>query len=428
MGVEKTTGVKPGLYWGWYVIAGAFLIMAINYGARYCFGIFIKPLAAEYQWSRSVISLAATLLVVTYGIGGILTGRLLDKMAPRKMMTIGAAAFGAGLILTSFITTPWQFYLVYGILCGFGASCFGVVVCNSSVGKWFVRKRGVAIGIASIGIGLGTMILAPIDGYIVKEYGWRMGFIFLGVIVLVIGISMAQLFMGKTCPEDYGMLPDGETTSCSGPAEGYPLQPLPLQGSLRPVLADSRFWIMALAYSLAVTAEMMAFMHQVAYAIDNQIEKVAAASSVGFVGVASILGRFFFGWLSDRIRDAKYAACLGFIFMAVGIFVLMHARTPAVLFLYAMLFGFGYGSMSTMMPFLLADRFGRHVLGSSYGMLTFFVGIGGGVGPLLGGIIYDRLGSYSFAWKLDIAVLVSVTFLILLLKPREDRAVTLQQL
>ena len=247
------------------------------------------------------------------------------------------------------------------------------------------------------------------------------------MIVLGFGISIAQLFMGKTCPEDYGMLPDGETSSSLGLPQECPVQAPPKLNSLRPVLADSRFWIMALSYSLAVTAEMMAFMHQVAYATDNQIEKVAAASSVGLVGVASILGRFFFGWLSDRIRDAKYAACLGFIFMAVGICVLMHTRTAAVLFVYAMLFGFGYGSMSPMMPFLLADRFGRQVLASSYGMLAFFAGIGGGVGPLLGGIIYDRLGSYNFAWKLDIAILVAVTFLILLLKPRENRTATLHQ-
>lgn len=419
----KAIGIKSERNWGWYVVAGAFLLMSINYGARYCFGIFIKPLSMEYQWSRSVISFAASLMIVTYGVGGIFTGRLLDIMAPRRMMMIGAVAVATGFILTAFITTPWQFYLLYGLLCGAGASCFGVVVCNSSVGKWFVKKRGLAIGIASIGIGFGTMVLAPVAGYIVNEYGWRMGFVFLGVMVFIIGISISQLFMGKTCPEDYGMLPDGATTKNIASAEGCaPPPPPPVRGSLRPVLADSRFWILAFCYSLAVVVEMMAFMHQVAYAIDNQIEKMAAAASVGLVGIASILGRFFFGWLSDRIRDAKYSACLGFIFMALGIFVLMYARTPAVLFLYAALFGFGYGSLAPMMPFLLADRFGRHVLGASYGMLTFFVGIGGGIGPLLGGFIYDRLGSYNYAWKLDIAVLVAVTFLILLVKPREEKS------
>ena len=406
------------IYWGWYVVGGAFIIMAINYGARYCFGIFIKPMSLEYQWSRSVISFAASLMIVTYGVGGILTGRILDRMAPRHMMTLGAVVVGLGFILTAFIRTPWQFYLTYGILCGLGSSCFGVVVCNSSVGKWFVKKRGLTIGIASIGIGFGTMVLAPLAGYIVKVYGWRSGFIFLGVMVFIVGISASQLFMGRTNPEDYGLKPDGEASLENGVPDAEVAQIHPVPGSLRTVIRDSRFWVLALCYSFAVIAEMSAFMHQVAYATDNHIEKVAAASSVGVVGVASILGRFFFGWLNDRISDAKYSASLGFAFMALGMIILLWVDSPAMLLIYSILFGFGYGSMAPTMPYLLAHRFGRRVLGASYGLLTFFVGIGGGIGPLLAGHIYDRFGSYVYAWQLNIAILVVVTFAILRLKPR----------
>jgi MFS family permease len=193
-----------------------------------------------------------------------------------------------------------------------------------------------------------------------------------------------------------------------------------VEGSLRPVLADLRFWILASAFGLAITVVTMAFVHQVAYAIDNEINNVAAAASVGLVGVASILGRFFFGWLSDQLRDAKYSASLGFLFMAVGVFVLMYARTSTVLFVYAVVFGFGYGSTAPMMPVLLADRFGRHVLGASYGMLIFFITIGGALGPLLGGLIHDHLGGYKVAWKMNIVALVAITFLILLLEPRVE--------
>ena len=416
MGIRGKKGA--GLYWGWYVVGGAFLVTAINYGARYSFGIFINPLALEYDWSRSIISGAASLMMISYGVGGIFIGPFLDRTAPRTVIMIGVAVVAAGLILTSFITSPWQFYLIYGILCGLGASCFGVVVCNSSVGKWFIRKRGLAIGIASMGIGFGTMVLAPLAGYVVSKYGWRAGFIFLGVIIFLIGESMAFLIMGKTTPEDYGILPDGappqpnrETT------EGVSL---PQGASLGPVLVDSRFWILAGAFCMAVSAEMMVFMHQVAYAIDNNIDEVGAAASVGLVGVASIPGRFFFGWLSDRLKDPKYSASLGFLLMVAGVFLLIYARTPAVLYVYAMLFGFGYGSMAPMMPVLLADRFGRHVLGASYGMLTFFITIGGGVGPLLGGMIYDHFGGYDVAWKLGLAALSAAMVLILFMKRRSE--------
>jgi len=422
-------GIKRDFYWGWYVVLGAFLISGINCGVRYCFGIFVKPMSLDYGWSRSVISLGASLTTLCYGIGGIFSGYLLDRMAPRWIMIIGAAVSAAGLILTAFVQSPWQYYLLYGLLFGLGSAWFGVVVCSASVGKWFVRKRGMAIGIASIGIGVGTMILSPILGYIAQE-SWQQGFIFLGCIVLVGVISLAQLLMRKTSPEAYGYrLSAAGDFSAEGmafppPAQSSPsLRPTPGTSpslSLQAVFKDSRFWILALCYSLAVMAQMSVFVHQVAYAIDQDIHRIAAASSLGLIGVASILGRFFFGWFSDRISDAKVASSIGFAAMALGMIILIKADNVSLLFAYAFFFGFGYGSIAPMMPFLLADRFGIHVLGTTYGVLTFFVaGIGGAAGPLLCGLIYDRFGSYDYAWQINLAALILITFLILTLKPRD---------
>jgi sugar phosphate permease len=416
-------GKGRGFYWGWYVVLGAFLILGINYGIRTCFGIFVKPMAMEYQWSRSVISAGISIMVLVYGIGGIFTGRLIDRIAPRWLITAGAMMVAIGFFLTTLVQEPWQFFVTYGIFCGFGAACFGVVVCNSSVAKWFIRKRGLAIGIASIGIGVGIMVLAPLAGYVVKVYGWRAGFICLGLLVLIIGVAMSQWFMGRTQPEDYGLLPDGGdgpvqssgSVSVGGPGGNI---------SLRTILFDSRFWVLTICYSLAAMAEMSVLVHQVAYAIDRQIDTVAASSSLGMIGMASILGRFFFGWLNDRLRDAKYAAALGFLIMTGGIIILLKAGSAPILFVYAFVFGFGYGSQSVLMPSLLADRFGRHILGSAYGIMTFFVaGIGAGIGPVITGLVYDLNGSYTPAWIFNIAIFASVTFLILLMKPRRSDVV-----
>jgi sugar phosphate permease len=410
--------IGKGLFWGWYVVLGAFLILAINYGARYSFGVFVKPMASQYNWSRSVISAGMSIMVLAYGIGGIFAGRFVDRIAPRWIITAGATLMATGLFLTALIREPWQFYLTYGLFGGFGAACLGVVVCNASVGKWFVRKRGLTIGIASIGVGVGTMATVPLTGYIVKVYGWQWGYAAIGVCVLIIGVGLSQLLMRRTKPEDYGLLPDGDRPENHGLSfASEPFAVSPERPSLRPVLRDSQFWFMVVCYSLAVMAEMSAMVHQVAHAIDQQIDKVAAASSIGAIGMVSILGRFFFGWLCDRISDAKYAAALGFLFMAIGMFLLLKTTTVTMLFVYALLFGFGYGSMTVLMPFLLADHFGRHILGASYGMLVFFVmALGGSIGPMLTGYIYDKTGSYANAWLLQLAVLVIVTFLILTLK------------
>jgi len=169
--------------------------------------------------------------------------------------------------------------------------------------------------------------------------------------------------------------------------------------------------------------QMMVFVHQVSYAIDNDIGRVAAASSLGAIGLASIFGRFFFGWLSDQIRDPKYSALLGYLIMASGMYILLNTSTIGTLYAYALVFGFGYGSLAPMMPVLLSDRFGRDVLGSSYGLLTFFTaGVGGSIGPVLGGIIYDKTGSYDYAWRLNIVVLIFISILMLFLKPKKRDA------
>ena len=139
----------------------------------------------------------ASLNMLVYSVCAIYIGRLLDKMAPRWIITCGALLAALSLILTSFVKTPLQFYLVYGLLLGAGSACMGVVVCNPSVSKWFIRKRGLAIGITTMGISFGTILLTPAAGFLVKDYGWQSGFLFLGAVTFVIGVSLSQLLLGK---------------------------------------------------------------------------------------------------------------------------------------------------------------------------------------------------------------------------------------
>ena len=399
----------PGIFWGWYVVAGAFLLHAVSYGARYSFGIFVQPLTEENGWSRTVISLAASLNMLFFAAGGIAAGRLLDRVAPRWVASAGAAVGALGFLLSAFIETPLAFYLAYGLLCGLGSSWTGIVVGNSTVGKWFVRKRGMAIGIASMGVSFGTMLMTPAVGWVVKEKGWQAGFVVLGIALLTAGVLVAQIFLGKTKPEDYGLSPDGQGASPADVGGNGTGAAEPASGlSLGVAMQDSRFWILSLCQGTAVMTVLMAFVHQVPYALDLGVDRLAAASSLGAIAFAGFFGQFFFGSLSDRLPDPKYSAILGYLVMASGMAVLLAATSVTGLFVYAVLFGFGYGCLGPILPIIASGRFGRESIGSVYGVLNFFVaGIGGGLGPLVGGILYDTLGSYRYVWALDLMLLLA---------------------
>jgi MFS family permease len=407
----------PGIFWGWYIVGAAFFVLAINYGSRYCFGVFVKPLAQDYGWSRSVISLGASLNMFVYPACAVAIGRMVDRIAPRWIVTGGAVIAAASFILAAFVREPWQFYLVYGLLLGIGSSGLGVVGVNSSVGKWFIRKRGTAIGIATMGVSFGTVALTPLAGVIVKDFNWQTGFLMLGITTLVIGVTLSQFFFRKIRPEDHGMLPDGETR----PELVVKIDtvPEPVRMRFGDMCVDKRFQVLALSFGLAVMVLMTVFVHQVAFAIDQGIDRVLAASSLAALGLAGFAGQFFFGWLSDRIRDPKYASSLGMLFMLAGLVVLLQVASARGLFFYAVIFGFGYGSLAPLMPILLADRFGRHFLGSVYGFVTLFLGIGGSIGPYLAGLIYDRFGAYTYVWQADIVIMIFVAAYILTLKPKE---------
>ena len=404
---------KNNIFWGWYIVVGAFLVMSVNYGARYCFGIFVKPLSVEHGWSHSVISLAATINMLIYSIGAIFVGRMLDKFAPRWIMTTGAIIAAAGFILTGFVNSPLTLYLAYGLLVGLGATGMGVVICSSSVGKWFIKMRGLAIGIATMGISFGIMTLTPLAGFLGRYFSWRAGMFILGAITLTVGVTISQLLMRKTHPEAYGLLPDGDKIPLPGQISAAPAVS---KISLRTICKDSRFWTIAISQSLIVMVIMSVFVHQVAYAVDNEINSIAAASSLAAISVTGFIGQFFFGWLSDRLRDAKYAYFLGISFLLCGMILLNYADNVRSLYLYAVIYGFGYGCIAPILPILIVDRFGRHTLGSIYGLLTFFIGFIGSLGPILGGIIYDHFGSYHYLWLINTIILALTSIIILTLK------------
>lgn len=239
--------------------------------------------------------------------------------------------------------------------------------------------------------------------------------------MLSVGILISYFFMGKYEPGQIGLLPDGDMpdNDLSRASDEVKLEG---KASLKLVLKTIQFWILVFCNVLAVMTVMMTFNLQIAYAIHNGIRELEAAAALGIIGISGSCGKFFFGWFSDRVRDAKYAASTGFAIMATGMFILINAKTVGILYGYALIYGFGYGSLAPVMPYMISDRFGRQALGAAYGVLIFFAtGLGGSVGPLLGGYIFDRTNSYDIGWLICLMALLIVAVTILALKPKNQR-------
>jgi MFS family permease len=406
------------IFWGWYVVFGAFTIMFITYGVRYSFGVFVKPMFIEYNWPMTIIQLGASTNLLIYALSCVLFGFLLDRFTPRWIMIAGIVLSSAGLILASQIKTPLGLYLSYGFLVGAGTAGCGMVVNSVIVAKWFNRHKGLALGLSSMGIGVGTMLMAPLAGYIVEFFGWRNGFLFAGVLMLVVGIFVCQTLMRKTGPEQMGLLPDGDPPTEDHPFCSIPARPAD-RSSLKQVLKTMQFWLLVFCNGCAVMTVMMAFNCQIDHAINQGVNPLEAAAALGLIGVTGSCGKLFFGWFCDHLQDAKYLAATGFVIMAIGIFFLYKTETVSMLYTFALIYGFGYGSLAPVMPYLISNRFEKHVFGSAYGLLIFFAtGIGGGIGPVLGGYIFDKSGSYELGWLISIGILLLAAGIILALKPK----------
>lgn len=420
---RELTGVKnkEEVFWGWYVVSGSFSIMVVTYGVRYSFGVFVKPMLAEYGWSMTIIQMGSSINLFMYAITGVFTGWLLDRIAPKWIIIAGILVTSSGLFLASYIKTPLGLYISYGVLVGTGSAGCGMVVCSAAVGKWFDRHRGVALGISSMGIGVGTMLMAPFAAYIVKHYSWQSGFLSIGFMMLVTGVFISCVFMGKKSPVQAGALSDVEELGKDGNYATITAKPEE-KASLKPVLKTMQFWILVFCNVGAMMTVMMTFNLQIAYAINNGISALEAAAALGVIGITGSLGKLFFGWLSDRTIDAKYLALSGYIIMAAGIFVLYKAESSTMLYVFALIYGFGYGSLAPLVPGLISNLFGSQLLGVTFGLVIFFTfGLGGTAGPVLGGYIYDRTGSYDLVWQICMATLLLVSVVILFLKPTNLR-------
>jgi MFS transporter, OFA family, oxalate/formate antiporter len=368
-------------------------VLFVAYGAQYSFGIFLAALLEEFHWSRASLSGVFSIYAFMYATLGSVAGQLTDRFGPRVVISGGALLLGSALAGMSLVTSLWQPYVLYGLIAGLGMSA-AYVPCNATVVRWFVARRGLAVGLAMSGASAGTFVVPLLAQFVVSRLGWRAAYVIFGTGVVLCILLVAPLM--RRDPESLGLRPDGAArprgvvASAAADAGAW---------RLSRAIRSGVFWALAATFGVSWIPVFIPLVHLVPFARDLGLSPMTAAWVVSSLGAGAVAGRLVMGSLSDRIgrRTAlrcaltiQGLACLGFL----------ATQGPLTLFASAVLYGFGYAAVSTLFPALIGDYFGRAHAGAIVGALFAIAGSLGGVGPVVAGALYDATGGYGTTWMM----------------------------
>lgn len=395
-------------FYGYIVVIANFLILVSMYGTLYSFGVFFKPVLSEFGWTRAMTSGAYSLCFLLSGAVAMATGRLNDRFGPRVIMSCSGLLLGLGYFLMSKIGAIWELYLYYGVIVGVGMGG-GIAPSLSTVARWFVKKRGVMTGITIAGTGTGTLVTPLIANWLVSIYSWRASFTMIGMTVFILIVGLAQLLIRD--PGRKGLSPNGLKTAV---ADRSNLDAAGL--SLQEAVRTGQLWILFVIYVCAGFFIQIIIVHIVIHATGLGILPVSAASVLSIVGVGSLVGRVMGGGVSDRFGN-KPTITVAFIFMGAGFIWLLAARELWMLYIFAIIFGLAYGEILCMMSLLPVELFGLRSQGAILGITIFGSTIGGSIGPVVAGRIFDITGSYQVAFMICVAVAIAGLILTMFIKP-----------
>jgi MFS family permease len=414
-------------FYGWIVVLVTFVNMGIGVNARTAFSLFFPAIIDEFGWERGLTAGAFSFGFLVSGGVSPLIGRLMDRAGPRAVMELGIALMAGGLLLGPLTTQPWHLYVTIGIMVGAGSVCLGYSGHSLFLPNWFVRRRGLAIGLAFAGVGIGSVTLLPWVQLMIEQTGWRTACTALGLVVLVV-LAPINLMLRKR-PEDIGLLPDGDAAPLESSARSVSnivdRAWAEIDWTLSRAVRTARFWWLSLGYFGALYIWYTVQVHQTKYLLDVGYSSNVAVWALGAVSLLGIPGQIWLGHLSDRIgREWIWTiACSGFVICFAALMALKAFPTLLLVYLMVLMQGaLGYGITSIMGAVVLEIFQGKHY-GSIFGTIMLAALAGGAAGPWLTGFIHDVSGSYTMAFAIGIGMSALSALAIWMAGPRKVRAV-----
>ncbi len=413
-------------YYGWIIVVVTFVTMAIGVNARTSFSLFFPPIIDEFGWERGVTAGAFSFGFLISGAMSPLIGRMMDRFGPRVVMELGVALMGGGLLLAPLTTQPWHLYLTIGVMVGAGSVCLGYSGQSLFLPNWFNRRRGLAMGLAFAGVGIGSITLLPWAQLMIEQTGWRTACTAIGILVLAV-LAPINLLLRKR-PQDLGLEPDGDAAPlASAKPVSYVVDPdwAGIDWTLQRAVHTARFWWLALGYFGGLYIWYAVQVHQTKYLLDIGFSPSVGVWALGVVSLLGIPGQVMLGHLSDRLgREWIWtASCLGFAICFAALIALAHV--PSLMLVYVMVLAqgaLGYGLTAILGAVVFEIFQGKHY-GSIFGSVMLAGLAGGAAGPWVTGFLHDLSGSYAFAFAIGIGVSMLSAAAIWMASPRKIRAV-----
>ena len=386
---------EPG--YRWVIVALGALMGCVALGAMFSLAVFLTPMSQDTGWSRAGMSFAMTINFLVMAFGAFAWGAATDRWGARYVTLIGAVLLGLGLTLASRAQSLLQFQLTYGILVGLAASAFFAPMIATVTG-WFETNRSLAVSLVSAGMGMAPLTISPFATWLIIEHGWRPAMSIIGVVAWVLLIPAALFVRRPPAP-----------AAPAAAAEAAPPTPrLPLSHAL----TSKHFLILGFTFFACCAAHSGPIFHVISYATFCGIGAMAATTVYSVEGLAGLAGRLLLGVLADR-TNVKWVLVGGLAVqsLAIGAYVLVNELSE--FYTLAVIFGVAYGGVMPLYASLAREYFGQEIMGSVFGAATMLSSLGMAIGPVAGGWVFDRFGTYVWLYVASCIVAVGAVLLAL---------------
>jgi len=382
----------------------------------YAWSVFIKPLNAEFGWSRAEIALAFAICCLIFGLMTFPAGRISDKIGPSKVVMAGGLILAIGFVLSGFIQSKFQLYITYGVLAGFGGGLIYLPPIATAP-KWWPDRRALATGFAVVGLGLGSFLMGPLATWMIENpaMGWRYVFWYCGIAMGIMAIGSGALL--KVPPA--GWKPAGWNPPA--PPAGAAAPKVTRDWTYEESKSDSKFWLLYVAYFCGSFAGLMVIGHLAGFGRDQGLTAMSAAGAVSSLAFSNAATRILSGVFVDIIGIRVYFAVTFLIQTIAMVAIFQLGGSVLGLSIIAIIIGWNYGAMFTLFPATCLQFYGPTAQGSNYGLLFTAWGLAGFAGPWVGGYLKDVTGTYYAPFLCAAALCALGTIILFTTKPPEKK-------